>query len=165
MILFVIYIFLLLCLCILFVCLCIFIVPAGTLRLTEVFPFFCLICKANASKIEHVPHSSKFLFFFYVLFVLCRSLYCFCVNAYCTTATEWLPNRIQQIYHIIYGKTSATRNNMWLFSLSSQSEAAHLTHSHKQLIRLPKRHNILTIRGCRFRPLSFGSWRRRTKWN
>ena len=29
---------------------------------------------------------------YYVLFVLCRSLYCLCVNAYCTTAIGWLPN-------------------------------------------------------------------------
>ena len=37
----VIYVFLLLCLCILIVCLCM-------ATLTEVFPCFCLICKANA---------------------------------------------------------------------------------------------------------------------
>jgi len=30
--------------------------------------------------------------FFYVLFVLCRSVYCLCVYVYCTTATGWLPN-------------------------------------------------------------------------
>ena len=29
---------------------------------------------------------------FYVLFVLCRSVYCLCVNAYCTTATWLQPN-------------------------------------------------------------------------
>jgi len=29
---------------------------------------------------------------FYVLFVLCRSLYCLRVYVYCTTATRWLPN-------------------------------------------------------------------------
>jgi len=29
---------------------------------------------------------------FYVLFVLCRSVYCLCVNVYCTTATGWQPN-------------------------------------------------------------------------
>jgi len=26
------------------------------------------------------------------LFVLCRSMYCLCVNVYCTTATGWQPN-------------------------------------------------------------------------
>jgi len=29
---------------------------------------------------------------FYVLFVLCRSVYCLCVNVHCTTATGWQPN-------------------------------------------------------------------------
>jgi len=29
---------------------------------------------------------------FYVLFVLCRSVYCLYVNVYCTTATGWQPN-------------------------------------------------------------------------
>jgi len=29
---------------------------------------------------------------FYVLFVLCRSVYCLCVNVYCITATRWQPN-------------------------------------------------------------------------
>ena len=35
----------------------------------------------------HGPHSSKIfvLFYTYVLFVLCRSVYCLCVNVYCTT--------------------------------------------------------------------------------
>ena len=37
---------------------------------------------------------------FYVLFVLCP-VYCLCVNVYCTTATVWLPNCSQQIYHVI----------------------------------------------------------------
>jgi len=29
---------------------------------------------------------------FYVLFVLCRSVYCLCVYVYWTTVTGWLPN-------------------------------------------------------------------------
>ena len=29
---------------------------------------------------------------FYVLFLLCRSLYCLCVYVYCTTDIGWLPN-------------------------------------------------------------------------
>jgi hypothetical protein len=50
--------------------------------------------KANArvklAKTGHGPHSSKIvvLFYVHVLFVLCRSIYCLCVNVYCTTATE-----------------------------------------------------------------------------
>jgi len=55
---------------------------------TEGFPCFFLSCKANArvkpAKTGHCPHSSKFLCCFifvllYVLFVLCRSVYCVCV--------------------------------------------------------------------------------------
>jgi hypothetical protein len=40
---------------------------------------------------------------FYVLFVLCRSVYCLCVNVYSTTATGWQPNcSLTDIsYHII----------------------------------------------------------------
>ena len=38
---------------------------------------------------------------FYVLFVLCRSMYCLCVYVYCTTTNGRLPN-CSQIYHIIY---------------------------------------------------------------
>jgi len=34
----------------------------------------------------------KFFVLFYVLLVLCRSVYCLCVNLYCTTVTGWLPN-------------------------------------------------------------------------
>ena len=63
---------------------------------SEVFPCFFLSCKTNArvnpAKTGHDPHSSKIfvLFYvlsesivlFYVLFVLCRSVYCFCVNVY-----------------------------------------------------------------------------------
>jgi len=29
---------------------------------------------------------------FYILFVLYRSVYCWCVNVYCTSATGWQPN-------------------------------------------------------------------------
>ena len=59
--------------------------------LTEVFPCFFLGCKANArvilAKTGHGPHSSKIVVLLYVLFVLYRSMYCLCVNVYCTTAT------------------------------------------------------------------------------
>ena len=63
--------------------------------LTEVFPCFFLSCKANSrvkpAKMRHCPHSSIFVLF-YVLFVLCRSVYCLSVNVYCTTATGCQPN-------------------------------------------------------------------------
>ena len=52
--------------------------------LTEVFPCFFFGCKPNA---RHGPHSSKIVVLFYVLFVSYRSMYCLCVNVYCTTAT------------------------------------------------------------------------------
>jgi hypothetical protein len=58
--------------------------------LTEVFPCFFLSCKANArvkpAKMGHGPHCSKVfvLFYEYVLFVLCCSVYCLCVYVYCT---------------------------------------------------------------------------------
>ena len=75
-------------------CLCILIVVHVFLdaaTLTEVFPCFFLGCKANArvilAKKGHGPHSSKIVVLFYVLFVLYRSMYCLCVNVYCTTAT------------------------------------------------------------------------------
>jgi hypothetical protein len=54
--------------------------------LTEVFPCFFLSCKSNArlkpAKMGHGPPSSKLLVLLYVLFVLCRSVYCLCVNVY-----------------------------------------------------------------------------------
>ena len=75
-------------------CLCILIVVFVFLDaapLTKVFPCFFLGCKANASvilaKTGHGPHSSKIVVLFYVLFVLYRSMYCLCVNVYCTAAT------------------------------------------------------------------------------
>jgi hypothetical protein len=54
--------------------------------LTEVFPCLFLSCKANArvkpAKMGHGPYSSQIFVLFYVLFVLCRSVYCLCVNVY-----------------------------------------------------------------------------------
>ena len=94
----VIYVFLLLYLCILIVCLRIFIVPAGTLRLPwlRFFRPFFLSCKTNArvklAKTGHGQHSYKNFVLFYVFFAFCRSVYCLCVNVYCTTATGWQPN-------------------------------------------------------------------------
>ena len=81
----VIYVFLLLCLCILFVCLCLFYRASwhSSATLTEVLLCFFLSCKANArvklAKMGHGPHTSKLFVLFYVLFVLCRSVYCVCV--------------------------------------------------------------------------------------
>ena len=86
---------------------------------TEVFPCIFLCCKANArvkpAKTRHGPHSYKFFLFFYVLFVLCRSVYCFCVNVYCTAATVCQPNCSYQIYHI----TSHPRPQITIFVASS----------------------------------------------
>jgi hypothetical protein len=115
----VIYVFLLLCLCIFIVCLYIFIVLGGTLRLPWL-GFF----RAFSSVVRQIPgynsqsrgtartllklsllfyvlfvvcHSVYCLFCailcivcfvpFCVLFVLCHSVYCLCVNVYCTAAT------------------------------------------------------------------------------
>ena len=87
-------------------CLCILIVCSGYLHtaswhssvtLTEVFPcFFFFSFKANArvqpAKTGHGPRSSKLFVLFYILCVLCRSVYCSCVNVSCTTATGCHPN-------------------------------------------------------------------------
>jgi len=74
--------------------------------LTEVFPRFFLSCKANArvkpAKTGHGLHSSIFALF-YVLFVLCRSLYCVCVYM-CTVLLlpGGYPIAVKYIiYHII----------------------------------------------------------------
>ena len=75
-------------------CVCILIVVHVFLdaaTLTEVSTCFFLGCKANArvilAKTGHGPHSSRIIVFFYVLFVLYRSMYCLCVNVSCTSAT------------------------------------------------------------------------------
>jgi hypothetical protein len=64
--------------------------------LTEAFPYFFLICKANArlqpAKTGHCPHSSKIFVLFYMLFVCVVLCIVLCVNVYCTTATGWQPN-------------------------------------------------------------------------
>ena len=88
------------CLCILFVVY----VFLDTATLTEVFPCFFLVCKANArvilAKTGHGPHSSKIVVLFYVLIVLYCSIYCLCVNVYCHRVTTQL--QLTNIsYHII----------------------------------------------------------------
>ena len=59
--------------------------------MTNVFPCFFLSCKANATvqlaKTGHGAHSSKMFGLFYILLVLCCSVYCLCVNVHCTAAT------------------------------------------------------------------------------
>ena len=64
--------------------------------LTEVFLCLFLSCKANVrvqpAETGHGPHSSKIFVLFYILFVLCRSVQCLCVNVYRTTAIGWLPD-------------------------------------------------------------------------
>ena len=71
--------------------LCVVYVFLDAATLTEVFPCLFISCKENArinlAKAGHGPHSSKIVVLFYVLSVLCRSVYCLCVNVYCTTAT------------------------------------------------------------------------------
>jgi len=60
---------------------------------------------------NHQVHRDCFFITLYILIVmylpfwysvsLCRSVYCLCVNVYCTTATQCQPNCSQQIHHII----------------------------------------------------------------
>jgi hypothetical protein len=61
----------------------------------EGFPCFSSVSRQmpgyNSQIRGTAPHSCKIFVFFYVLFVLCRSVYCLCVNVYCTTATGWQP--------------------------------------------------------------------------
>ena len=85
---FIIYVFLLLCLMYSY---CTFMClhrasSHSSATLTEVCACFFLSCKANArvkpAKTGHGPHSSKIFVLFYVLFVLCRSVYCLCVCVY-----------------------------------------------------------------------------------
>jgi hypothetical protein len=49
---------------------------------------------------------TKSFVLFYVLFVLCRSVYFLCVNVYCTIAIGWQPNFILTniSYHLIFAK-------------------------------------------------------------
>jgi len=50
----------------------------------------------------------KMCVLFYVLLVLCRSVYCLCVNVYCTAATGRQPNRtLTNISHVYNKKMHA----------------------------------------------------------
>jgi len=79
--------------------------------LTEGFPCFFLSCKANArvkpAKMGHGPLSSKIFVFFYVLFVLCRSVYFVCVCKYVLYYCHQVATQLQLTntsYHIMsYG--------------------------------------------------------------
>jgi hypothetical protein len=94
----VIYVFLLLCLRILIVCLCTFIVPAGTLRLPRLrfFRAFSSVVMQmpgyNPQRRSTARNLPNFYVVLYISFVLCCSVYCVCVNVYCTTATGCQPN-------------------------------------------------------------------------
>ena len=61
-----------------------------SLTLTEVFPCLFLGCKANAgvklTKMEHGPYPSILLVICVYGCYLCSSIFCLCVNVYCTTA-------------------------------------------------------------------------------
>ena len=73
---------------------------------------------------------------FYVLFVLCRSAYCLCVNVHCTTATGWLSNCSEQIYHTIYAEGKhitkaltlilrrSRTGTVWFYTSTSNKRAA-----------------------------------------
>ena len=64
--------------------------------LTEVCPGFFLSFKASAKVKTRKDRARPALFqiavLFYVLLILCLSVYCLCSNVYCTTATGWLSN-------------------------------------------------------------------------
>jgi hypothetical protein len=75
--------------------------PTGKLQTDWGFPRFFLSCKANARVyLAETARSALFL-----ISELCCSLYCLCVNVYCTTATGYQPNcsLIYQIvpYHVL----------------------------------------------------------------
>ena len=49
-------------------------------------------CQGKVRKDGARPALFLIFVLFYVLFVLCRSVYRLCVYVYCTTVTGWLPN-------------------------------------------------------------------------
>ena len=74
----------------------VFIVPTGTLRLP-----WLTFSRAFSSVVRQMPgYNSQRRGTVRTLPKLCRSVYCLCVNVYCTTATGWQPNCSWQIYHI-----------------------------------------------------------------
>jgi len=125
-------VFLLLCLCILNVYLCTFIVPAGTLRLPWL-SFFCVFSSVvrqipgyNSQRLGTACTLPKICVLFCVLFVLCRSVYCLCVNVFSTTATGWQPN------------CSLTCVSCHISKWQSKEVTIFLKHAHWRIRRLNK---------------------------
>ena len=54
------------------------------------------------------------MYFMYILFSLCCSMYCLCVNVYCTTATGCQPNCSEQIHEMSLVQILKIRNLMKL---------------------------------------------------
>jgi hypothetical protein len=68
--------------------------------------------------VRTLPNSWNVLF--YVLFVsIVLSMYCLCVNEYCTTATGCQPNCSQQIYHITSSSLNLARAKESLLTIKS----------------------------------------------
>jgi hypothetical protein len=81
--------------------------------LTEGFPCFFLICKANVRVLTRKDGALPALFqnFCVVLYtVLCHSMYCLCVNVYCTTAKGWLSNCSSYIISLTFQKHRVGNN-------------------------------------------------------
>jgi len=73
--------------------LCVVYVFLDAATLTEVYPCFFLSCKGITSQDGARPALSQIAVLFYVLFVLCRSVYCFvckCVLYCCHRVTTQL---------------------------------------------------------------------------
>jgi len=77
----------------------------------EVFPCFFLSCDANArakpAKMGYGPHCPQIFVLFYVLLVLCRSVYCLCAllppGGYPTAVKKYIINRaLNQQFPNIY---------------------------------------------------------------
>jgi len=103
--------------------------------LTEAFPCFFQLkgkCQGKTRKDGALPSSfQNFCFVLCVCFVsFCVLCVCVCVCVYCTTATGWLPNCSQQIYHIKYENTKVVSG------IEPQSETLNLCYWLILLIRI-----------------------------
>jgi len=127
--------FLFLSLFILILCLCTFIVPVGTLRLPWL-RFFLAFSQLKGKCQGKIRKDGARPSLFQNVCVLCVCFVSFCVcvcvflNVYCTTATGWLPNCSQQIYHIKYENTSVDSG------IEAQSETPNLCYWLILLIRI-----------------------------